>query len=491
MPTDDLQRRRSPPDDAVAPFWSALADHDDAPAIFEASTGRAWTYRQLATEIATGAEQLASPKKRLILICAANTADFARVHLSALQAGHAVLLASHPLGHPSSAALLALYRPDTVFWTGDAPSGFGGVYAPAAPLFGLRQLRRLAPSTEPLDGELALALPTSGTSGSPKTARLSACAISANAHQIRLGLGLDPSSCAVAALPFAHVFGLSILHSQLACGGSVVVGAPSVTDPGFCEMIRRYRVSTLPGVSLTFDLLRKLQFERWPLPDLRQLLHSGSRLNPPTLAWLRDTLAERLDVRLMYGMTEAAGRLCIPEPGLISAKPQSVGRPAAWSEITATADARLVVCGPNVMLGYAQSRSDLARGDDQHGVFDTGDLGRIDEDGDVYVTGRTSRIFKVMGRRYSLDDVEARFHDLTTGPAVVRGEDALVLFHTDGSTVELDARISEVARAFGLPTGMLRREPIERIPLTSTGKVAYERLTPPATTGARAWSILD
>lgn len=193
----------------------------------------------------------------------------------------------------------------------------------------------------------------------------------------------------------------------------------------------------------------------------------------------------------MYGMTEAAGRLCIPEPGLISAKPQSVGRPAAWSEITATADARLVVCGPNVMLGYAQSRSDLARGDDQHGVFDTGDLGRIDEDGDVYVTGRTSRIFKVMGRRYSLDDVEARFHDLTTGPAVVRGEDALVLFHTDGSTVELDARISEVARAFGLPTGMLRREPIERIPLTSTGKVAYERLTPPATTGARAWSILD
>src|SRR5262249_19353473 len=70
------------------------------------------------------------------------------------------------------------------------------------------------------------------------------------------------------------------------------------------------------------------------------------------------------------------------------------------------ASGELVYAGPNVMLGYAQSRQDLAKGDELRGELRTGDLARKDDDGYFYIVGRLKRFLKMFGKRFNLDEVE-------------------------------------------------------------------------------------
>lgn len=458
------------------PFWETLSDWSDAPAIVEPSTQRSWTYRALADCVAAGADQLAGREKGLVLICAGNGAGFVLAYLSALQAGKAVMVLAPNSERSSLIALVETYSPDTVVSSEPFPPELSSRYDSVGDLFGLHRLDRVRQiSSAALFRELAIVLPTSGTSGRPKMVRLSASNVVANAHQIRMGLCIASSSRAATHLPLSYVFGLSVLNSHLASGASLVLTGASIVDSNFWRSVSDNKVTTIAGVSLTFDLLRRLRFDRRDAPSLRQFLHSGGRLSSETLTWIRQELSPDVDVRLMYGMTEAAGRLCMPPPGLISTKPGSVGRPAPSGTIQFSSDSEIIYSGPNVMLGYAEKRSDLGRGDDLNGVLNTGDLGFADADGDIFITGRNTRIFKIFGRRHSLDELEERFSDLAT-VAAVRQNETIFIFHSEGDATLLQTRLTSIAYALGIPEKALRLASVTKIPLGASGKIAYDLL---------------
>ena len=92
-----------------------------------------------------------------------------------------------------------------------------------------------------LHPDLSLLLSTSGSTGSPKLVRLSADAVRANALDIAAALGLDASDRAVSTLPLHYCYGLSVLHSHLAVGGSVLLTDASVTDPALWSAVQRGR----------------------------------------------------------------------------------------------------------------------------------------------------------------------------------------------------------------------------------------------------------
>ena len=66
----------------------------------------------------------------------------------------------------------------------------------------------------------------------------------------------------------------------------------------------------------------------------------------------------------------------------------------------------LVYEGPNVTLGYAQCREDLLKGDERHGILETGDMAKCDADGYFYIVGRKKRFLKVFGNRLNLDELD-------------------------------------------------------------------------------------
>jgi acyl-CoA synthetase (AMP-forming)/AMP-acid ligase II len=181
----------------------------------------------------------------------------------------------------------------------------------------------------------------------------------------------------------------------------------------------------------------------------------------------------------MYGQTEAAPRISYVPPARLDAKLGSIGVaiPGGSLELDATT-AELIYRGPGVMLGYAEQRADLARGDELHGVLHTGDLGRRDEEGFFYLTGRLKRFIKLSGARVNLDDVEKLLVDAFDAQLGCIGADDRLNVVLVESPAVTDAAIREFLRMrCDIYPGMVTVERRPELPYTANGKVDYQALT--------------
>ncbi len=124
------------------------------------------------------------------------------------------------------------------------------------------------------------------------------------------------------------------------------------------------------------------------------------------------------------------------------------------------------------MLGYALEAADLARGDELGGVLRTGDIGYLDEDGYLFLVGRSKRIGKVFGLRINLDEVERMVRE--AGPAaVVGGADTIWAFCAFGTPESVDRLGRDVASRLRVHPSALRFRRVETIPTTASGKIDY------------------
>ncbi|GAB6985828.1 AMP-binding protein [Nocardioides pyridinolyticus] len=400
------------------------------------------SYGELAERVTTERERLG--QRHLVALEARPTVEFVVSYLAALADGHPVmLLAAGDLDR--HAHLLAQYPPGT---------------------------------THGLHPDLALLLSTSGSTGSPKLVRLSRANVIANARSIADYLGLRPTDVAITTLPLHYCYGLSVLHSHLLVGATVVLTDLSVADACFWDLAERTAVSGLAGVPHTYELLDTVGFGRQILPrlaSLRYLTQAGGRMAPARVREYAELLRERgVDLFVMYGQTEATARIAYLPPELAPDNPDAIGVavPGGSLRLAPVPDAppgsgELVYSGPNVMMGYAESLGDLARGAELSELR-TGDLAQVTEQGLFRVVGRLDRQAKVLGHRVDLDRAEA-------------------LLAADGHTVRLVARPSclwvfvagararahvrdRACEATGLHGAAVRVAVVEALPVTASGK---------------------
>jgi hypothetical protein len=204
----------------------------------------------------------------------------------------------------------------------------------------------------------------------------------------------------------------------------------------------------------------------------------------------------------MYGATEATARMAWLPPELADAHPASIGVPVPGGCFRidpvpegAPGVGELVYSGPNVMLGYAESAPDLARGRELTELR-TGDLAR-EVDGLVEVVGRRGRHAKLFGLRLDLDHLERLVAEQSPGTAVgcVVVDGALHAFH---SRARGSDRVREtVAAASGLPTSAIQVTRLDALPRTASGKpdlaalAEHARLLGQAAVEAPAGSTLE
>ena len=130
--------------------------------------------------------------------------------------------------------------------------------------------------------------------------------------------------------------------------------------------------------------------------------------------------------------------------------------------------------GPNVMLGYANDRFDLERGDLLSGVLNTGDLG-YREASNSCITGRLTRISKLLGARIDLTDMEK--HLARVGEVAVISDDQVIrIFHTHEDESEVDASATQLAERWRIPRAALILKHVRSIPRTDGGKIRYPEL---------------
>jgi acyl-CoA synthetase (AMP-forming)/AMP-acid ligase II len=325
--------------------------------------------------------------------------------------------------------------------------------------------------TDEVHPDLALLLTTSGSTGNPKLVRLSRSAVLANAEQIAEVLDITANDVAITTLPLFYSYGMSVLHSHLLRGATVVLERTGIMQRDFWNVVVDRGVTSMAFVPYQYEMLRRLRFDPAKYPALRTLTQAGGRLRTDLVTDFAErmgTVGGRLYV--MYGQTEAAPRMATLPPARLADKLGSVGLALPGGEFRIEDD-EVVYHGPNVMMGYADTAADLLRGDEMGGVLRTGDLGRVDDEGFLFITGRTKRMGKVFGVRINLDDVEKNFP-----VAAVAGDDKLHVFAEGITDDEARGLRTKIAEWLGTHfTGVSVRS-IESLPLLPNGKVDYRAL---------------
>jgi len=454
-------------------FIRRLGEHGDRPALLTPDGDVSYT--ELADAVECIAERL-GPRRRLVLVEGANELGAVVGYLAALRAGHPVLLAGGDRGDVLQ-ALVSAYEPDVVV------RGSRGR---------TEVLERRSGAAHDLHPDLALLLSTSGSTGSPKLVRLSAENVEANAASIVTYLDLTADDRAITTLPLHYCYGLSVLHSHLWTGATVCLTEASVVDPCFWQAFHEHGVTGLAGVPHTFDLLDRVGFGTMALPSLRYVTQAGGRLEPERVqGYARQGRRDGWRFFVMYGQTEATARMAYLPPELAITRPEAIGIPIPGGSFTIepiedpspdeagdSTAGELVYCGPNVMLGYADSPADLAEGRTVEALR-TGDLARRTQDGLYVVTGRRSRFLKLFGLRVDLERVEAVLAD--TGVSAVCSGDDRQLVVGAVRPVDPDGVAQLVRDQLGLPPSAVRVVTLDELPRLSNGKLDRRALTPAET----------
>jgi acyl-coenzyme A synthetase/AMP-(fatty) acid ligase len=412
--------------------------------------------------------------KALVWIAARPTPAQITALLAALAAGHAVLPVQAGLPAERRDALAAAYQPELVLDETPPP----GYVAAPPPLPGLAAWRRAQRPEGVPHPELALLLATSGSTGSPRHVRLSRAAVAANLAAVAEVLGLGADDRALAHLPFSYSYGLSVILSHLSAGGAVIPTGHGVMEAGLWETARRLQATGFAGVPFHYEVLLRLGLERLKVPGLRHFTQAGGRLDPALVRRFAELCAAR-DARffVLYGQTEAGPRMTTAPPATVAAKPAGVGRPLPGGAILIRRDdgaaagpgeaGEVVYRGPNVMMGYALDRGDLARGDELGGELATGDLGMLDADGDLTLTGRRKLVAKLHGVRIDLEHLEAALAEVA--PCLAAERDGRLLLVTANAGAAEALRAAAAARS-GVHPSLLWVVTVAELPRLASGK---------------------
>ncbi len=478
-------------------FYDIHPEYRNHPMLIE-DTGQCVTYGDFADFYHRVETQLDSG--RLLFLFCENSIGAVFVYLSCLNRGIVPVLLDKNLDHDLARQLIAAYQPEYVAMPDDScidpHSSPEGSTPPEnsnviCSCFRYRIIQcGDATTRSPLHRDLALLLTTSGSTGSPKLVRQSRRNIASNAAAIAEYLELDDTERPITSLPMPYTFGLSIMNSHFLVGATVLLTRHTLFEREFWEFFRREGATSISGVPYTFEMLKRLSFFNMELPTLRTMTQAGGKLSPKLHREFAE-YAKRNGRRfiVMYGQTEATARMgYLPAKDAIR-KCGSMGIAIPGGTFRLMEDehteitepdvvGELVYEGENVTMGYAQTRADLAKGDERGGVLFTGDMAKRDPDGYYYITGRKKRFLKMFGKRVNMDEIEQMIKQQYDGIDIAcTGEDdhmRIYLTQADETfCCQVEAWITEKT---GLhPTGV-RVMPIDAIPKNSSGKTIYKNL---------------
>jgi long-chain acyl-CoA synthetase len=357
-------------------------------------------------------------------------------------------------------------------------------------------LQSLAPDPRPDNRNVddpAVILFTSGSTGMPKGVVLTHRNVVANTLGVLDYLRLTSADLGLAVLPFHYVYGQSVLLTHLQAGAALAIESRTAYPQVILRELARLGATGLSGVPSTFMLLlQKGDFEGFDAPRLRYLTCAGGHLPNVYVRRLRNRFS-RVDLFLMYGATEAAGRISYLPPDQVERKRGSIGMPIRGVEMRVMAAGRPVPPGQE---GEIEARGEtfspgywpLEDPEDRlptDGWYRTGDLGRQDEDGYFFLTGRASDLLKIAGHRVSSAEIERALYDTglvqecaVTGRADEalgeRAEAWVVPVRPGVSSGEILERVAERLPPFKRPSRLHLRDALAK---SASGKILKDLLS--------------
>ncbi|HET7038053.1 MAG TPA: AMP-binding protein [Thermomicrobiaceae bacterium] len=464
----------------------------------EVEGGRTLSFAECLAAVNGLRRQLGGEPRTIVLALPGGVAASV-VWLAALCGGHRLIPCSPEITIDEAEALAARYHPDLL--VAETPEV-------------TRRLERVAPHSltrseleasvdgwtqapQPAPGDWRggeLCLTTSGTTGTPKGISLRAEQLAWTAEQIRRSHRLDDADRGLAVLPFFHINAPVVsLCSTLLAGAELVI-APRFSRSRFWAWIEDERITWASIVPTIVAVL--LQTERPPwLPGTLRFVRTASA---PLPAMQLRAFERRFGIPVIetYGLSEAASTVTANPVPPGRHKPGSVGKPLGVTlrvcrpraaddsagdelyDVPAGTEGEVCISGANVIAAYDGGASAAAF---QGGWFRTGDLGYLDEDGYLFISGRLKDVINRGGEKIAPREVEELLltHPAVLDAAVVARPDpiygelpvAYVMLapHARGtSTTPLSAFCAQRLSPYKVPAEIVA---VDSLPRTRTGKI--------------------
>ena len=466
-------------------FWNNLKAFDSHIALVDTAIDRAVTYEKLESESQALSEKLKLSNKGIIFLFTTNNLESIISYIAALKSGNAVLLLDEKLNDEIRNGLIENYKPDIIVSSNEnSPQNYSLSYKYAS----LNFIKRTEKSSIIIFSELSVLLSTSGTTGSPKLVKLAYKNIQSNAESIAEYLQIDDTEKPITTLPLSYSYGLSIINSHLLKGSTIVLTDKTVFFRDFWNTFNEFNCTSFAGVPYTYTMLKRINFDKIGLPTLKYFTQAGGKLSEEFIKQFADyAMQKKIKFFVMYGQTEATARITFVPPDKLSAKIGSIGISIPGGQlkiinhglevVNPNEIGEIVYSGDNVMLGYAETTSDLSKGDELNGTLYTGDLGYKDVDGFFYVTGRMKRFIKIYGLRINLDEVQKMIENHFKISVACTGKDELlkILIHSDDHLAEVNVK-NEVLKMYQLSFKSVLVRSTNQIPTTNSGKYDYNKI---------------
>ncbi|MFB8400124.1 AMP-binding protein [Streptomyces sp. NPDC055912] len=499
------------------------AERGDAPALIDGAGELTLTYGQVDAfhrRVAAGLAEAGVRKGDVLALHSPNTVLFPVAFYAATRAGASVTTV-HPLATPEEFA--KQLRDSDARWivtvspllpaARAAAELVGGVreifvcdQPPQGPEGeGVRSLQAFLGSTGPVpetdvdpDEDVAALPYSSGTTGVPKGVMLTHASIATNLAQLEPVIPMGPGDRILAILPFFHIYGLTALMNAPLRQGATVVVLPRFELDTFLGAIQKHRINGLyVAPPIVLALAKHPAVADYDLSSLEYIVSAAAPLD----AALAQACSARLGlppVLQAYGMTELSPGTHVVPLTAQDPPPGTVGKllPSTEMRILSLDDpskdaapgeeGEVAIRGPQVMKGYLGRPDATAAMIDADGWVHTGDIGRVDDDGWLYVVDRVKELIKYKGFQVAPAELEAL---LLTHEGVA---DAAVIGVTDADGTEIPkAYVVRQAAAPGLtaedvmahvaarvsPYKKVRDvEFIEAVPRAASGKILRREL---------------
>jgi acyl-[acyl-carrier-protein]-phospholipid O-acyltransferase/long-chain-fatty-acid--[acyl-carrier-protein] ligase len=379
------------------------------------------------------------------------------------------------------------------------------IWAAAAAKFApLGLLTALRPGFKNQLDQPATVIFTSGSTGDPKGVMLSHSNILSNVHQIDNAIVLLPDEIVLGILPLFHSFGYTVaIWTVLLLGKQSVLHHSPLDYRIIPDLIEKHKV-TMIASSPTFMRSYCERAKEGQLKSLMRILLGSEKLKPEVLAIIREKVGR--DPLEGYGTTELSPVVSVNAPenkstkdgrSIYGNKIGTTGMPVPGTSIKTTdpeteadlprgSEGVVWVKGPQVMLGYL-NRPEATAKVLKNGWYCTGDLGYMDTDGFLKITGRVSRFAKIGGEMVPLDGVELALQQaagvgpeavaVTAVPDVKRGERIIVVYTDLTKPVE---EVYQTLNSGSLPKLWIPSTrdfvKVETLPFLAVGKRDLRRL---------------
>lgn len=354
----------------------------------------------------------------------------------------------------------------------------------------------------PTPDDVATIIFSSGSTGTPKGSLLTHFNILSNVLSFRSVFHFEHSDRMCAVLPFFHSFGYTCtLWLPVITGFETVYHSNPLDAASIAALVHKYRITALLSTP-TFLLHYMRRASQTDFASLRVVVAGAERLKPH----LADSFEAKYALRPLegYGATELSPVVSVNLPDVTlggvrqaGTKPGSIGHPIPGVAVRVVdidsgrplpngREGLLQVKGPNVMLGYLGEPEKTAAVL-QHGWYNTGDIGRMDDDGFLFLTDRLSRFSKIGGEMVPHLAIEEKLHQalhamhpvlfVTSVEDERKGEQLVVLFTEEAGNAD---SLHSLVRGCDIPNlWKPRREnflPISALPTLGSGKLDLQRL---------------